>query len=175
MSTPVIELVGRKFGRWTVLERRGKNASNKIMWLCRCDCGKESEVMGMKLRSGLAISCGCYNVEGHRTHGKCYTSIYNIWSGMKARCLNPQSVAYVHYGNRGITVCRRWVDSFENFYADMGERPSKAHSIDRIDNDKNYSCGHCADCKANGWTANCRWATATEQMNNTRRSKKNRK
>ena len=87
-----------------------------------------------------------------------HTPEYEIWQGMRKRCTNPNTRAYKYYGGRGIKVCERWMDSFESFFADMGKRPSPTHSIDRIDNDKDYS------------PDNCRWATKTEQSRNQRRN-----
>lgn len=95
---------------------------------------------------------------------------YRSWEALKYRCLQPRCKRYADYGGRGIKVCERWL-TFKNFLADMGEKPTRKHSIDRIDNDGNYSCGHCDDCLINDWPANCRWATDKEQGNNSRQVK----
>jgi len=89
-------------------------------------------------------------------HGKHHSSEYRAWSAMKQRCYNVKNPNYVYYGERGIVVCIRWLDSFENFLLDMGEKPSEAYSLDRIDNNGNYTM------------ENCRWSTSKIQMNNTR-------
>lgn len=94
------------------------------------------------------------------------TPTYEIWRGMKRRCSRVAAKDYAAYGGRGIVVCGGWKTSFAVFLEDMGERPSSDHSIDRKDGDGHYSCGHCEECVANGWVANCRWATRAEQRRN---------
>lgn len=92
----------------------------------------------------------------NKTHGMHDTPEYKVWSGIKQRCLNPKNPAFINYGGRGITVCDEWIDSFEQFYADMGPRPSSKLTLERVDNDKGYS------------RDNCKWATRAEQIWNRR-------
>ncbi len=164
----LIDLTGQKFGRLLVL-RRGPNANNRLpKWVCLCDCGTKRTVAGDSLREGHTRSCGCLQrerakatieinrpPEGARfSHGMTESPEYNSWCAMKKRCLNPKTTRYERWGGRGITVCPQWIDSFETFFTDMGERPSTDHSLDRKDNDGDYEPG------------NCRWATSLEQANN---------
>lgn len=116
---------------------------------------------------------GRFEIEhGNFQHGKSHTKIHNTWLRMKARCYNVNTPCYSKYGGRGIRICERW-KKFENFLADMGEPPAVRHSIDRIDNNLNYSCGKpfkCGQCDSNDWPSNCRWATNKEQCANRRTS-----
>lgn len=154
-----VDLTGQRFERLMVISRAPN--SSRTRWHCLCDCGNETTTTGRALQSGNTKSCGCYGREiskRSRRHGMRYTSIYIIWLSMRTRCNNPKSDSFGRYGGRGIKVCERW-DSFENFYADMGDRPSPSHSLDRIDNNGNYE------------PSNVRWATNEEQMNNRRATK----
>lgn len=113
-------------------------------------------------------------VNPHPTkHGFARSSIYLAWQSIKFRCLNPNSRSYYQYGGRGIKICQRWRDSFQAFYDDVGPKPSPDYSIDRVNTNLHYSCGKCEECIANGWIANCRWATRTQQSLNTRLRKTN--
>ncbi len=158
------DLTGSTFGHWAVLgEPKKKGANLWWNWKCRCTCGTTIYVSANKLRSGKSQSCGCVANLAHTgnrsTHCRTHTSEYGSWTHMRTRCQNPNSDCYGDYGERGITVCERWANSFENFLADMGEKPSRKHSLDRIDNDKGYS------------PDNCRWASSKEQARNKRTSR----
>lgn len=158
-----VDLTGKKFGRLTVISRGEISPSKKIMWNVRCDCGTEKAVVGASMTRGLTTSCGCYSREVRRqtsrTHGMSYTPEFKAWASMIARCVYPTATGYENYGGRGIKVCERWLASFENFYSDIGDRPSGSHSLDRYpDPDGNYEPG------------NTRWATSVEQARNKRRT-----
>lgn len=162
----MIDLTGHRYGRLTVLNWHSLSCTNKQMWLCLCDCGNHKIVASSNLRNRHTASCGCYRVQRikdcNTTHGatraRVFSGAYRSWTSMKRRCTNPNSNRYRHYGARGITICGRWLHSFENFLADMGERPVGT-SIERVNNDGNYE------------PDNCKWATAIEQANNRRASR----
>lgn len=160
-----MDLTGMRFGRLIAISFSHVDKHRKVHWLCSCDCGGAKIVATNSLRAGKTTSCGCFQRESHyRTHGFAPKNSqrrteYRIWSLMRDRCRNPKNNRWDRYGGRGIAVCERWAD-FTTFFADMGERPSLKHSIDRIDNDGNYEPG------------NCRWATASQQVNNRSNSRK---
>lgn len=142
-----IDMVGRVYGRLTILERAGVSKQHQILYRCKCACGEELTAQGDNIRNGVTASCGCYRreVTGNRarTHGKRNIPEYEVWAGIKDRCLNPRARAYRWYGGRGIKLCKRWRESFTNFYNDMGARPSKYHTIERCDNTKGYNPKNC--------------------------------
>jgi hypothetical protein len=157
------DLTGQRFGRYVVLSRSGVGPKGMATWLCKCDCGTEKIMIGNTLRMGKVISCGCYfkevayqNGKSTKKHGQTRTPTYKSWQSMLERCYNKNVKYYNNYGGRGIEVCERWKTSYENFYEDMGLRPGKEYSLDRIDVNKNYS------------PENCRWATNKEQSRNKR-------
>lgn len=160
-------LTGRRFGRWLVESLAGQRCG-KWYWNCVCDCSKKKIVSGTNLTRGKSVSCGCYHTERISLHGLSKTPEYSAWKGMKHRCYFPADESFCHYGGRGIVVCDRWRNSFENFLEDVGHRPSLDLTIGRINNDGNYSCGKCPECIRCGWLTNCRWETDEQQHNNTR-------
>lgn len=151
---------GQRFARLVFLYEV-EPVKERRMGLFQCDCGKKTITQIHGVRYGNARSCGClvneFIASVNFKHGEgSKTSEFNIWSGMRERCSNPNHVGYKNYGGRGITVCDRWANSYINFLADMGRRPSLKHSINRIDNDGNY----CPE--------NCEWTTQKRQGGNTR-------
>ena len=151
-----IDITNHSFGRLFVKPYAGEGR-----WNCRCECGSSKIVLSGNLRKGATKSCGCLNKEVHVTHGMNRTPIYFIYHSMKSRCYNKNDKNYHNYGGRGIAVCDRWLESIENFVYDMGDKPTPSHSIDRIDNDGNYT------------PYNCKWSTPREQVLNRRMQNNN--
>jgi len=160
------DLTSQKFFRLKPLRgiRKDLGSYSKTFWECLCDCGKTVTVEAGNLTSGNSKSCGCFfqeNIEQmHLTHGhsrrvgKQQTHEYGCWQSMRIRCSDSTRKDWKYYGGRGIRVCERWRDSFENFLEDLGPAPSKKHSLERGESDGHYEPG------------NVRWATHKEQMNN---------
>lgn len=160
------KLAGKRFGRLTVIAKAGKAKWGNLTWQCSCDCGNTVTVAGGKLKDGHTRSCGCLardlhvaqlEKHGYTTGGRPRT--FTIWSGMKARCLNPRSVSYGNYGARGISICDEWL-SFKAFHEwAIANGYADGLQLDRIDNDGDYC------------PSNCRWATRAENMRNTSRTR----
>jgi len=160
----IIDRIGQKFNRLTVISRAPNKPNRRgTIWNCVCECGNSVTVQLNNLTSGNTKSCGCWNNEVRTKrltkHGLYGTPEYLTYHAMKARCLNQNEKCFKHYGGRGITICDSWLESFDNFLNDMGNRPSLNHSIDRIDNDGDYT------------PKNCRWVVVKVQANNKRNNR----
>lgn len=168
--------IGYRVNRLTIIASPTEDSTKPkslLKWKCKCECGNITTVVAHKLKStsnseARAKSCGCLRKDSLRLKGK-YSSILNVkpakygselgsWYKMRSRCYDTDNRNYVYYGERGIKVCVRWRNSFINFYRDMGPKPTKKHTIDRINNDGDYK------------PSNCKWSTRKEQDKN--RSKK---
>lgn len=153
---------GQRFGLLTTVRIEGLANDGHKVWLCQCDCGAGTRKQSNNLQYVTNPSCGCdgmlRQIESHKTHGMRFTSTYRSWQAAKTRCHNPSARSYSEYGAKGVSMCDEWRDSFEAFYAYMGDRPDGT-SLDRYPNWRgNYEPG------------NCRWATQSEQMRNTWKS-----
>ncbi len=158
------DLTGEKYGRLTIVSINPKtivksNGAIIRFWNCLCECGKEIVAVSGNLKNGHTQSCGCLRIETivseSYKHGASGSSEFRTWCGMRQRCYDKNQPAYPDYGGRGITVCQRWMDSFENFMEDMGLR-SSGMTLERKDNSGNYE------------KSNCVWATRKVQNNNKR-------
>lgn len=150
------KMIGKKFGKLTVLEETGERDKYKYkIYKCQCDCGNIIYVNSNKLKSGNTKSCGCLKIKKLTKRGKCYTRLYGIYNNMKARCHNKKHRDYQDYGGRGIAVCSEWLNDFMNFYNwAMENNYQDGLTIDRIDVNGTYE------------PDNCRWTTQKEQQTN---------
>lgn len=154
----VRELTGQRFGLLVAIAHAGSNRRKQAIWFMRCDCGVEKA--STHLVSGNTQSCGCERLrrtkESNVRHGMAGKKEHYTWCQMKQRCSNPNNKKFLNYGGRGISVCERWLDSFENFLSDMGLAPAANYTIDRLDSNKGYE------------PSNCRWTTTYHQNFNKR-------
>jgi hypothetical protein len=154
-----IDLSGSTVGRLKVQSLGAPlviSGRTRRRWICKCECGRETAVLSLSLLSGNTTSCGCARIDAITRHGKTRTAEHQAWRDMLDRCHNHKNSRYADYGGRGITVCQLWL-RFESFIASMGQRPSAAYSLDRVDNEGIYQ------------PDNCRWATRSQQQSNRRR------
>lgn len=166
-----MNLLNQRFGRLTVIGQE-KSQGGKSAWKCLCDCGNITTVVSTNLTLGKIKSCGCIRreqiTERNITHNLTKSKIYKVWKGIKQRCSNPKHPSYKNYGARGIRVCEEWKENFDGFYQwsiangyieNKGNQKTNLLTIDRIDNDKNYS------------PDNCRWVDRATQARNKRGNK----
>ena len=165
-----IDLTGHRFGLLTVISRAGSDAAGRATWLCACDCGGEKVAKAAELKRGGGRgvrSCGCLQLQQRQAAAKAQCHAYSranwprerkTWENMIKRCTDPNDIGYANYGGRGVSVCARWLDSFQAFAEDMGRAPIGG-TIDRIKND----LGYCPE--------NCKWSSKKEQANNRRNNR----
>lgn len=154
-----LDVTNERYGKLVALRFVKTDASKRTLWEFKCDCGNTIIKRLGDVRTGDTKSCGCLHrktlSEEGSMHKKINPRTYQAWNDMKQRCLNPNRTNFKNYGLRGITVCERWINSYENFVNDMGEAPLN-YSLERVNNDGNYN------------PDNCKWATRSEQNHNKR-------
>lgn len=168
MNSPnVVNMIGRTYGRLTVIERSSNDKQGNAQWLCRCECGRQKVVRGGSLRQGRIRSCGCLLSESSKDrmsalvtkHGMRGAKLYGVYSSMIERCSSPKCKGFHNYGGRGIAVCDEWKDNRQSFFDWAFENGyEEGLQLDRIDNNGNY----CPE--------NCRWVTRKVNCNNTRKN-----
>jgi len=158
----IVDMVGERHGRLTVLSREPNSNSGKAKWLCICECERYKVVSRSDLISKKITSCGCYRKEtaslsgkSCATHGDTNTRLHRIWCGMKQRANYQNGKQYDRYGGRGISICDEWASDYTAFkhWALQSGYADKL-TIDRINNDGDYAPN------------NCKWSTYKEQENN---------
>lgn len=176
------DLSGKRFGSWVVISDGGLSRHKKVRWNCKCDCGHVQQNDASALVTGRTKSCGCVKTGISKSqrrdkvnHGLSYTPECAAWSGMQVRCYSKKCRSYKHYGGKGIKVCDWLKESPVNLVSLIGEKPKQTRarefSVDRIDNNGNYSCGKCDNCKSMNWKMNIRWATQNIQHRNNSRNR----
>ena len=159
MNNSCFQMVGKHFGKLTVIQFVGRNKDYRDMWECQCVCGNKTVTDGKSLRNGNTKSCGCMKrteaARKNTKHGSSKTRLYHIWTGIKRRCLNPNDPKYKNYGHRGITICREWRENFVGFQEwAISHGYTDSMSIERIDVNKGYE------------PANCTWIPPSKQALN---------
>ena len=157
-----INEIGNRYGKLLVIREAQSNKRGLARWLCKCDCGNETIQNGADLRNNKVVSCGCYQREELKNrrliHGEYKSTEFKTWIGILSRCENKNNKDYIHYGGRGIKICDKWRNSFQEFLNDMGRKPFKNYSIER----KDYNGDYCPE--------NCCWANTLTQVRNSRRN-----
>lgn len=162
------DYIGKKFSRFTIVEVSIGKHGKMAHW--KCDCGKSGKTQLRSILHGKSRSCGCLKKEIFTKHGLSHTITLTSWRSMVSRCTCVRHHNYKNYGGRGIKICNNLRSSVGNLASLIGERP-RGMTLDRIENDFNYSCGRCKECRLNKWTLNVKWSTPKEQLRNTRCNK----